>query len=149
MLICKGGFNMKNQITHYNPFGLVDPFFDDFFTSERKSNMNQVMKTDIRDNGDHYEFKIEVPEIKKENIHLSLDEGYLNIETSIHTSNDQKEKGHYVRKERYYGNFSRSYYIGEGVKEEDIQAKLDNGVLTLIVKKGNEKLQEKKYISIE
>lgn len=141
--------NMKNQMTHYNPFGLVDPFFDDFFTSERKSNINQVMKTDIKDNGDYYEFKIEVPEIQKENIHLSLDEGYLTIEASVHTNTDQKEKGHYVRKERYYGNFSRSYYIGEGIKEEDIKATLENGILTLIVKKSSENQKEKKYITIE
>lgn len=140
---------MRNQITNYDPFGLVDPFFDDFFTSERKSNMNQVMKTDIKDNGDHYEFKVELPEIKKEDIHLSLNDGYLTIEASVNNNSEQKEKGHYVRKERYYGNYSRSYYVGEGVTEEDIKAKLENGVLTLHLKKVEERKPEKKYISIE
>ena len=143
---------MKNQISRYNPFhgsfGFMDPFFDDFFT-ERKPSMNQIMKTDIKDNGDSYELKIELPEISKENIHLSLENGYLTVEAEAHTSNDEKDNGKYIRKERYYGNFSRSYYVGENVRQEDIKAKLDSGVLTLNVKKENKQEPAKKYIEIE
>lgn len=78
-----------------------------------------------------------------------MNDGYLTIEASVNNNSEQKEKGHYVRKERYYGNYSRSYYVGEGVTEEDIKAKLENGVLTLNLKKVEEKKPEKKYISIE
>lgn len=143
---------MKNQISRYNPFrgGLefVDPFFEDFFT-DRKSSMNQIMKTDIKDKGDSYELKIELPEVSKENIHLSLENGYLTVEAETHTENDDKENGKYIHKERYYGNFSRSYYVGENVSQEDIKAKLDSGVLTLNVKKENKQEPAKKYIEIE
>lgn len=139
---------MKNRLSLYHPFDLVDPFFDDFFEGERKSMLNQVMKTDIKDQGTHYEFKIELPEIKKEDIHLSLENGYLTVEASLSRKQDEKETGHYVRKERYFGNFSRSYYVGTSIRNEDIKAKLDAGVLTLWVKK-EEQTPEKKYISIE
>ena len=107
------------------------------------------MKTDVKDNGDHYELKVELPEIKKEDIHLSLNEGYLNIEASIKQNNDESKHGHYIRKERYYGNFSRSFYVGEKIHQEDIKAKLADGVLTLLVPKEKEEVNQKKYIEIE
>ncbi len=139
---------MSNNVSKYNRFGFVDPFFDDFF-NENKSSMNQMMKTDIKDNGDHYEFKIDLPEVKKENIHLSLEDGYLTIEVKTSHEENTNEKNHYIRRERIHGNFSRSYYVGDEVKEEDIKAKLDAGVLTLNVKKVELITREKKYIDIE
>ena len=139
---------MSNNVSRYNRFGIVDPFFDDFF-AESKQSGSQMMKTDIKDNGDHYEFKIDLPEVKKENIHLSLDDGYLTIEVKTSKEENVNEKNHYIRRERIQGNFSRSYYVGEDVKEEDIKAKLDAGVLTLNVKKGELITREKKYLTIE
>ena len=141
---------MKNNVaTRNNPFGLIDPFFDEFFTGESNSRMNQIMRTDIKDNGDHYEFKIEVPDIKKENINLSIDDGYLTIEATEENNNDEKKHGKFIRKERYYGSYKRSFYLGDDVNEEDIKAHLDKGILTLEIKKKEEAKKNKNYITIE
>ena len=141
---------MKNNIvTRNNPFGLIDPFFDEFFTGERNSQFNQIMKTDIKDNGDHYEFKIEIPDVKKENINVSIEDGYLTVEAHQEGNDDERKHGRYVRKERYYGSYKRSFYVGDEVNEDDVKAKLHHGVLTLLVNKREEKKEEKNYIQIE
>ncbi len=94
--------------------------------------------------------KIDLPEVKKENIKLSLEDGYLIVSAKFDYNNEDKEKNNYIRRERHYGNCSRSYYLGEDVTEEDIKAKLQDGVLTLNVKKVDPKAKEtKKFISIE
>ena len=79
----------------------------------------------------------------------SLDDGYLTVNAVFKNDNDEKE-GKFIRRERSYGSFSRSYFVGDNVKEEDVKAKLDNGVLTLCIKKVDEKEEPKaKYIAIE
>ena len=141
---------MRNNVVNYNKqnyFDLFDPFFNDFFGLERNAKYNEVMKTDIIDHDDSYEMKIELPEIKKEDIKMSLDNGYLTIEAKVEKNTDENDK--YIRKERYYGEFKRSYYVGDTVNEEDIEAKLQDGVLTLNIKKVEPKLPEKKYIEIK
>lgn len=140
---------MKNNIITHDPFGLINPFLDEFFTGESNSRFYNLMNTDILDCGDTYEFKIEVPDIKKENIHLSLEDGYLTVEAEVNKSNDEKEKGRYIRKERYYGSTKREFYVGDDLTEEDIKASLNDGVLTLVVNKKEEKKNEKKYIDID
>jgi HSP20 family molecular chaperone IbpA len=141
---------MRNNVVNYNKqnyFDLFDPFFNDFFGLERNAKYNEVMKTDIIDHEDSYEMKIELPEIKKENIKMSLDNGYLTIEAKVEKNTDENDK--YIRKERYYGEYKRSYYVGDAVTEEDIDAKLLDGVLTLNIKKVETKVPEKKYIEIK
>ena len=141
---------MRNNVVRYNnqnPFELFDPFFNDFFGLDRNAKYNEVMKTDIIDHEDSYEMKIDLPEIKKEDIKMSLDEGYLTIEAKIEKNTDENNK--YIRKERYYGEYKRSYYIGDNINEEDIDAKLNDGVLTLNIKKKEVKAPEKKYIEIK
>ena len=141
---------MRNNVVNYNKqnyFDLFDPFFNDFFGLERNAKYNEVMKTDIIDHDDSYEMKIELPEIKKEDIKMSLDNGYLTIEAKVEKNTDENDK--YIRKERYYGEFKRSYYVGDTVNEEDIDAKLQDGVLTLNIKKVEPKVPEKKYIEIK
>ena len=141
---------MRNNVVNYNKqnyFDLFDPFFNDFFGLERNAKYNEVMKTDIIDHDDSYEMKIELPEIKKEDIKMSLDNGYLTIEAKVENNTDENDK--YIRKERYYGEFKRSYYVGDTVNEEDIEAKLQDGVLTLNIKKVEPKVPEKKYIEIK
>ena len=141
---------MKNNIvTRNNPFGLIDPFFDEFFTGESNSQFNQVMRTDIKDNGDHYEFKIEIPDIKKENINVSIEDGYLVIEAHQESNDDEKKHGRYVRKERYYGSYKRSFYVGDNVSDEDVKAKLHHGILTLLVNKKEDERVAKNFIQIE
>ena len=128
----------NNMISRNNPFGLIDPFFDEFFTSESNSQFKQMMATDIKEEDDHFELKIDMPDIKKEDIKLSLDEGYLTIEATQNASNDEESHGHFVRRERYFGSYKRSFYVGDNLTEQDIKAKLENGVLTLNVLKKQE-----------
>lgn len=132
---------------HHNSFDLFDPFFGDFF---QDSHVNELMKTDITDEGDHYELQVEVPAVKKENIKLSLEDGYLTISASYHENNDSEKKGKYIRKERHSGEMARSFYVGKDVDEEDVSASLNNGVLTLDIKKPETKVVEKKkFIEIK
>ena len=132
---------------HHNSFDLFNPFFDDFF---QDSHVNELMKTDITDEGDHYELQVEVPAVKKENIKLSLEDGYLTISASYHENNDSEKKGKYIRKERHSGEMARSFYVGKDVDEEDVSASLNNGVLTLDIKKPETKVVEKKkFIEIK
>lgn len=138
-----------NNLTRRN-YNFWDPFFVDLF--EDKSNSNcSFMKTDIKDVGDHYEMKIELPDVKKEDIKLSLEDGYLTISANFSESEEEKNKGKVIHRERHFGNFSRSFYVGEELEEKDIKAKLENGVLTLDIIKVEaiKKEKEKKYISIE
>ena len=138
---------MNNMIKNDN-YGILDPLFDELFFGNK--NKHEVMKTDIKDEGDHYLMKIDLPEVKKENIKLSLEDGYLIVSAKFDYNNEDKENNNYIRRERHYGNCSRSYYLGEDVTEEDIKAKLQDGVLTLNVKKVDPKAKEtKKFISIE
>ena len=138
---------MNNMIKNDN-YGILDPLFDELFFCNK--NKHEVMKTDIKDEEDHYLMKIDLPEVKKENIKLSLEDGYLIVSAKFDYNNEDKEKNNYIRRERHYGNCSRSYYLGEDVTEEDIKAKLQDGVLTLNVKKVDPKAKEtKKFISIE
>ncbi|MDD4123850.1 MAG: Hsp20/alpha crystallin family protein [Bacilli bacterium] len=136
-----------------NSYGLVDKLFEDFFNDSVSKNYSKcdVLKTDITDEGDHYSFKIEVPSLNKENLNIALEDGYLNVSATFEDSKEEnKENNKYLRRERYYGSFSRSFYVGDEVKEEDIKAKLDNGVLNLMINKPQEQAApEKKIISIE
>ena len=141
---------MRNNVVRYNnqnPFDLFDPFFNDFFGLDRNAKYNEVMKTDIIDHDGSYEMKVDMPEIKKDDIKMSLNDGYLTIEAKVEKNTDENDK--YIRKERYYGEYSRSYFVGDGVTEDDIDAKLENGVLTLNIKKVEKEAPEKKYITIK
>lgn len=141
---------MRNNVVNYNKqnyFDLFDPFFNDFFGLDRNTKYNEVMKTDIIDHDDSYEMKIDLPEVNKEDVKMSLEDGYLTIEAKVEKNTENNDK--YIRKERYYGEYKRSYYIGDNVKEEDIDAKLENGVLNLTIKKKEVKAPEKKYIEIK
>ena len=131
---------------------LMDRWFDDMdreFAQMEKPlyghNAKNVMKTDVREHDDSYEVDIELPGFHKDEVQLSLENGYLNI-----TAEDKKT-GKLIRQERYAGSMSRSFYVGEDVTEEDIKAKLEHGVLSLQIPKKEAKPQvpEKKYIAIE
>ena len=132
----------------FNNFGLFDPFFDDFF--DEKRNYSGLMKTDIKDEGNSYLMKIDMPEIKKENIKISLDNGYLNISASFSDSQKEEEKNSkYVYRERNFGSFSRSFYVGDDLLADDIKAKLEDGVLNLSIPKKEKQKSQNKYIEIE
>lgn len=130
---------------------LFDDMFDDMFTSPFFANRNDMaMKADITEKDGNYTLDMELPGCKKEDIHLELNDGYLNVSASHNTSKDEKDdKGNVIRQERYSGTFSRSFYVGENVKEEDIKASYENGELKITFPKEQEKLPEKKTIMIE
>ena len=128
---------------------LFDDFMDFPFGGKK---INTMMKTDIRDTDSTYELDIDMPGFKKEDIKAQLKDGYLTISASTSATNDEQDKdGRYIRRERYAGSCSRSFYVGEGVKEEEIRAKFENGILKLSIPKVENKpqVEEKKYIAIE
>jgi HSP20 family molecular chaperone IbpA len=101
------------------------------------------MKTDIKENKDNYQLFIELPEVKKEDTKITLENGYLKVTASLNKEEENDED--YILRERNYGEWSRSYYVGDTVKLEDIAAKLDSGVLTISIKKRDEKEIEKEH----
>ena len=110
-----------------------------------------MMKTDVKEVENGYEVDIDLPGFKKDEITLELKDGYLTISAAKGLDKDEKEKdGKYIRRERYAGTMSRSFYVGEGVEQDDIHAKYENGILKLsIPKKDAKEVEQKKYISIE
>ena len=135
------------MIPRRHDFDLWDEMFRDPFFTEGES---KLMKTDIKEKKDRYLIDIDLPGYEKEGIKIEIQDGYLTVHAKV-DKEDDKEKGKYVRKERYTGECSRSFYVGDNVKEEDIKAKFHNGTLTLEVPKKEDKkeLPEKRYIPIE
>ena len=128
---------------------LLDDFFDDSF---RRFNSGELMRTDIKETDQGYELTVNMPGVHKEDVKAELKDGYLTIGASVNKNNDQKDQeGRYIRRERYSGSCSRSFYVGEDVKQEDIKARFEDGTLKLVVPKKEAKpaVEEKKYISIE
>ena len=131
-----------------------EDLFDDFFGYPfRGYEMNSsLMSTDIKDTDAGYEVTMNLPGVKKEDVKAELKDGYLTINASSNSSKDEKDdNGHYIRRERYSGSCSRSFYVGDQVTEADIKAKFEDGTLKLLIPKKEEKpaVEEKKYIAIE
>ena len=144
-----------------------DNLFDDFFDfpfyddkADRKiqrklygHHAGNLMKTDIKEMKDGYELEIDLPGFKKDEVTAELKDGYLTVSAVKDLDEDEKDKetGKYIRRERYSGSCSRSFYVGDGVKQEDIKAKFEDGTLKLLVPKEAAKpaVEQKKYISIE
>ncbi len=130
------------------------PFGRDFFSNSGHM-LNEyrtgVMKTDVKEADGVYEVDMELPGYKKEDVSAKLEKGYLTITASKNAENDTKDDdGKYIRRERYSGQCSRTFYVGENVRQEDIHAKFEDGILKLTVPKTEPaKIEEQKYISIE
>ena len=109
------------------------------------------MKTDVRETKDGYELDIDLPGFKKDEVTAQLDNGYLTIQASKGLDKEQKDKkGKYIRKERYAGSMSRSFYVGDAITEEDVHAKYEDGILKLSVPKKEAKaVEQTKHIAIE
>lgn len=127
-------------------FDLFDDFFDDGFFSKKERNL---MKTDIRETKDKYIIDIDLPGFDKENINLSLNKGYLEISAKVDKEENNDEEEKYVRKERFYGECSRSFYVGEDITKEDIQAEFKNGILKIEVPKLDETSRNEEIKQIE
>ncbi len=136
---------------------LFDGFFDDFARPARSvvkysTPTTNVMKTDIKETESGYELDIDLPGYKKEDVQAELKDGYLTISAKTNTTKEEKdENGKYIRKERYSGSCSRSFYVGEQIEQQDIKAKFEDGILKVSVPKKEEKpaVEENKYITIE
>ena len=119
------------------------------FRHEEK-NFNKLMKTDIKETENSYELEMEMPGVDKKDVNIDLKNGYLTVSTEKHSSNDEKDKkGNYIRRERYFGSTSRSFYVGDKIKEEDISASLDKGVLNIFVPRKVQNPEEHKKIEIK
>lgn len=129
-------------------FDIFDDLFNDPFLNSTES---KLMKTDIKEHDDKYEILVDLPGFNKEDIKMHIDDGYLIINAKTNSEQSEKDKkGKYVRKERYYGECSRSFYVGNQINEEDIKANLKNGTLSIEIPKKDEtkEVEEKKYIEI-
>ena len=112
---------------------------------------NNVMKTDVKETDTGYEVDIDLPGFKKDEINAQLDNGYLTISAAKGLDKEEKDKeGKYIRKERYAGSMSRSFYVGDALTQEDIKAKYESGILRLsIPKKEAKQVETTKRIAIE
>ena len=126
------------------------PFEKEFFGRKNPlygKNEKNLMKTDVKETEDSFEIDIDLPGFKKENVTARLENGYLTIQAS---KDKEDKEGKYIRRERYAGSCSRSFYIGEGVTQDEIRARFEDGILRLTVpKKDKKQVEENKYISIE
>ena len=137
-------------------FDNMFPFDEKFFTEKKDplygKNVSRLMKTDVRETEKTYELDIDLPGFKKDEIQIELKDGYLTVTATAkkaeENTSDKKEK--YVQKERFHATCNRSFYVGDNMKQEDIKAKFENGVLTLQVPKKEEipEEQTKKFITI-
>lgn len=127
-----------------------DDLFDDFFSFPRLRGelSSNIMKTDIIERDNEYLFKIDIPGVKKENAKIEVDDGYLSINLSVSDEKEEKQD-RYIKKERYYENCSRSFYIGD-VDESKIKASYEEGTLNIIIpKEEKQKKETKKIIDIK
>ena len=128
-----------------NDFNLLDDIFGDLDYVE-----NKIMKTDIKEHKDNYSIMIDLPGYNKDDIKISIDDGYLTINAKMSKDEEEKEKGRFIRRERYFGECSRSFYVGDNVEVDDIKASFKNGALSLeIPKKEQKEISEKQYVQIE
>ena len=137
---------------------LFDDWFDDFDRQMQHMdrrlygrNAKREMKTDVREKEDGYEIDMDLPGFKKDQVELSLENGYLTVTANKGFDKDEKDdKGRMIRQERYAGSMQRSFYVGDNMTEEDVKARFEDGVLHLnLPKKDAKKVPEKKTICIE
>ena len=130
------------------------PFEKEFFGKHNPlygKHEKNLMKTDVKELDDRFEVAVDLPGFKKEDLKLELKDGYLTIQAAKTLDKDCEDTdGKYIRRERYSGSCARSFYVGNAVKQEDIRARFEDGILKLSVPKENpQKIEENKYISIE
>ena len=140
-----------------------DNLFDDMFDFDFDKEFNRMMrplygkhaqnmmKTDVRETDNSYELDIDLPGFKKDEIKVELDNGYLSISASKGLDKDEENKnGKYIRRERYAGAMNRTFYVGDNLTQQDIQAKFEDGILKISVpKKDVQQIEQNKYIAIE
>ena len=129
----------------------INDMFNDFFNDDMLSKFNSSgsFKTDIKDNGKEYVLEAELPGFKKEDIHVDIEDDYMTISAERSNETEKKDdKGNFVRRERSYGSFSRSFDVSS-VKTEDITGEYKDGVLTLTLPKQNEPESASRRLELE
>ena len=126
---------------------VLDDLWDNVFTG---FNTNRLMKTDVHEKDGKYIMNIDLPGYKKDDVKISLYNGNLTISAEKNESNEEKDaKGNLIRQERYSGSCSRSFYVGDSIRDNDIQASFKDGILTITVPtEAHKEETEKKYIDI-
>ncbi|MGN0356106.1 MAG: Hsp20/alpha crystallin family protein [Muricoprocola sp.] len=135
---------------------LFDDFMDDFAFPDIDKKLYgkhaaHIMKTDVKEKDNAYEVDIDLPGFKKDEIQIQLENGYVTVNAAKGLDKDEKDKeGKYIRRERYAGNVSRSFYVGNNVQKEDIHPKFENGILSFTVPKEQKTIENNPhYIAIE
>ena len=136
---------------------LFDDFMNDFafpaFPDVEKrlygKHAKNMMKTDVKETEDGYVVDIDLPGFEKDEIKLALENGYLTVSAEKGLSKEEEGEKKYIRRERYAGSMSRSFYVGDHVTEEEIHPKYENGILSFCLPKEEKKEAKKHYISIE
>ena len=128
--------------------GFTDPFFDDDFLFFKDNKKTNFMRTDIKDVDSNYVLEVEMPGVNKDNISLRLNDGYLTVSYKS-TFEENENKAKFIHQERYYGSMSRSFYVGNSIKEEDIDASYVDGVLKVSFPKKPEVKNVEKTIMIK
>ncbi|MBP5154551.1 MAG: Hsp20/alpha crystallin family protein [Lachnospiraceae bacterium] len=109
-----------------------------------------LMKTDVRETSDSYLVDIDLPGFRKEDVKASLKEGYLTVTATREENRNADTENRYLRRERYMGSVSRSFYVGEALTEADIKARFEDGILKITLpKKDEKKAEENRFITIE
>ena len=133
----------------------MDFGFNDNFWGKKNplygKHAQNMMKTDIREKDDSYELDVDLPGFKKDEIKVQLKDGYLTLSTAKGLDKDEQDKkGNYIRRERYAGTMSRSFFVGKDITQEDIHAKYEDGILRLSVpKKAPKNVENNGYIAVE
>ena len=140
--------NFMNDISFYN-----DAPFENVEKKLYGHHAKNVMKTDIKETDEGYELEIDLPGFAKDEVKVSLDNGYMTVSAAKGLDKDEQEKksGKYIRRERYAGACERSFYVGDEITEEDVKGEFKHGMLKLFIPKKEAKpaVEQKKYISIE
>ena len=135
-----------------NAFLDIDSLFDNFFapatTGEGKSGFF-APRVDLKDKGDHYEVTAELPGVRKDDIHVTIENGVLSLEAETRQEDKEEKDGKLIRQERRYGKYVRSFSVGRGIKESDIDASFENGVLKLSVPKSKPEQETKQRVAIK
>ena len=144
----------ENLFDDMMDFSFDFPWEKEFFGKRNPlygKHAKNLMKTDVKETDNSYEVDIDLPGFKKDEISAKLENGYLTISAAKGLDKEQQDDdGTYIRKERYSGQCARAFYVGNDIKENDIQAKYEDGILRLTVpKKAPEKIENKGYIAIE
>src|SRR5690606_21282445 len=106
-------------------------------------------RVDIRENEDHYQITAELPGVSKQDLNLSLEDGVLTIEAETRQEDKEETAGKVIRQERRYGKYTRSFSVGRSIKESDIDAVFENGILTVKVPKAKEEAPQRRRIDVK